>query len=109
MASHKGILVDPPFICWFFYEADCPICRYVFKNILLDLQHDNFITIESIDVQFNRGTSKVYWFEDYSEMFEDYSEVVVDLSFLVMVYCSSNALHHPCPCSLPTDQMNTEG
>ena len=71
MASHKGILVDPPFICWFFYEADCPICRYVFKNILLDLQHDNFITIESIDVQSNRKSSKVYWFEDYSEMTDE--------------------------------------
>jgi len=71
MVAQKGILVDPPFICWFFYEADCPICRYVLKNILMDLQSDNFITIELIDVQFNRVSSKVYWFEDYSEMTDE--------------------------------------
>jgi len=68
MVAHKGILVKPPFICWFFGDVDCPICRHVLNNILWDLQLDNFIIIEEIDVQFNKGGRKVSWFEEYSEM-----------------------------------------
>jgi hypothetical protein len=71
MVAYKGLLVDPPFICWFFGDVDCPICRYVLKNILRGLQIDNLITIEEIDVQFNRGTRKVSWFEEYSAMTEE--------------------------------------
>lgn len=67
MVAQKRILVKPPFTCWFFYESDCNICRYVLNNVLVYLESDGLINIRLIDINANKGSPEVQWFLEYSE------------------------------------------
>lgn len=66
MVTRKRILIKPPFITWFFYESDCPICYYALNNVLLPLETEGLIDVRLIDIDANIGSPEVYWFNEYS-------------------------------------------
>ena len=63
----KSISIDPPFDAWFFFEIDCPICRYAYYTVMLPLQTDGYIKLRTFEIKANAGTPEVDWFNGYSE------------------------------------------
>ena len=64
----EGLIVKPPFYALFFYEIDCPICRYVKYHVMLPLQLEGHIIVRPIEVLANSSSPDTAWFHYYSEM-----------------------------------------
>jgi len=64
----EGLIVKPPFYALFFYEIDCPICRYVLNHVMLPLQLEGHIIVRPIEVLANSSSPDTAWFHYYSEM-----------------------------------------
>jgi len=68
MVKGTGIInIDPPIETWYFFEIDCPICRYVLYNIMLPLQTEGYIRVKNFEITADAGTPEVDWFNRYSE------------------------------------------
>lgn len=63
----KKINVDLPLDAWYFFEIDCPICRYVLYKIMMPLQTEGYINLRTFEIKANAGTPEVDWFNGYSE------------------------------------------
>lgn len=65
--ARKTISVDLPLDAWYFYEIDCPICRYVLHYVMLPLQTEGYIRLRPLEISGNAGTEEVDGFDQYSE------------------------------------------
>lgn len=52
----------------FFYEFNCPICRYVLYHVMYPMQTEGYFRLRLFEIKANKSSLEITWFNNYSEI-----------------------------------------
>ena len=66
LSTQTGTKINDHLTAWFFFEHICPICNYVYMQVMFQLELNNVIRVFPIEIFDNAATPEVNWFHQYS-------------------------------------------
>lgn len=85
MSYRSPIKPNPP-VLDFFFELECPFCRRVYHEILLDMVKKHKIHMNGVDVDTNYGCEEMQWYRRFCRQAEEEITPVVRVATPYLTY-----------------------